>query len=72
MERSMKLAELEVRLSRVGDLIQSSGKNIEQMLASYASNNVECKDCYLKEICTNHSGDACEQRWLSYLENGDF
>jgi hypothetical protein len=65
---SMKLAELEVRLSRVGDLIQSSGKNLEQMLAISARHTVECKDCYLKEICTDHSSDGCEKRWLSYLE----
>jgi len=67
----MKLNELEVRLSRIGDLIQSGGGSIERMLAIYACHDIECRDCYLKEICTDHSTDGCEKRWLSYLQLKD-
>ena len=71
----MNLEEIEKRWLRVGELLDVTGKSIEEILASYASEDdqppFECDVCplRLKGICKPmHPGESCFKLWLNYLE----
>ena len=66
------LEELEKRWVRVGELMEASGKSLEEILALYASTDecppFPCNECplRLKGICKPmHIGDSCFKLWLN-------
>ena len=75
-----KLKELEKRMDRIKVLMDDSGsKSIEEMLATYASDFVDCDKCPLKVKCNPLSDKiegindmiSCFGEWLEYLEAND-
>lgn len=75
-----KLAELSKRMDRVKVLMDASGsKSIEEMLATFASDFVDCDKCPLKVKCDPLSDKMagindvidCFGEWLQYLEAND-
>ena len=75
-----KLAELSKRMDRIKALMDASdSKSIEEMLATFASDFVDCDKCPLKVKCDPVSGKIdsiheiidCFGEWLEYLEAKD-
>lgn len=74
-----KLEELSKRMDRIKVLMDASGHNIEQMLAIFASDFIECDKCPLRVKChpdsdlKDHISDVtnCYISWLMYLEAND-
>ena len=75
-----KLAELSKRMDRIKALMDASGSgSIEVMLATFASDFVDCDKCPLKVKCDplSHNKDSindmidCYGEWLEYLEAND-
>ena len=76
-----KLAELSKRMDRIKALMDASdSKSIEQMLATFASDFVDCDKCPLKVECDPLSHNLkdsindmidCYGMWLKYLEAND-
>ena len=74
-----KLKELSKRMDRIRDLMDASGNSIEQMLATFASDFVDCDKCPLRAECDPMSYNKhdindmldCYGLWLKYLEAND-
>lgn len=74
-----KLGDLSKRMDRIKVLMDASGQNIEQMLATFASDYVGCDNCPLRAACDpdsdvkDHINDllSCYSSWLKYLEAND-
>ena len=75
-----KLKELEKRMDRIQALMDASGsKSIEEMLATFAADFVDCDKCPLKVKCDPLSHKLqgindildCYGEWLEYLEAND-
>ena len=74
-----KLKELEKRMDRIKALMDASGsESIEVMLATFASDFVDCDRCPLQVKCDplSHKIDIkdmidCYGEWLEYLEAND-
>lgn len=78
-DKSQVLEALNKRMDRIKVLMDASGQNIEQMLATFASDFVDCDKCPLKVKCDpysdakDHINDiiSCYGLWLKYLEAND-
>ena len=78
-ELSNRLAELSKRMDRIKVLMDASDKNIEQMLAIFASEYIGYDKCPLRVAChpdsdlKDHISDVtnCYISWLMYLEAND-
>ena len=74
-----KLNELSKRMDRIKALMDASGNNIEQMLATFASDFLDCDKCPLRFECDPMSYNKhnindmfdCYGLWLKYLEAND-
>lgn len=72
-----KLAELSRRMDRIKALMDASGsKSIEEMLATFACEFVDCDKCPLGVQCDPLSYNIndmidCYGLWLKYLEAND-
>ena len=75
-----KLAELSKRMDRIKVLMDASGsKSIEEMLATFESDFVDCDKCPLRVECDPMSYNKhnindmfdCYGLWLKYLEAHD-
>lgn len=68
------IEEIEKRWLRIGELMDATGKSIEEMLALYASDDeyppFKCDDCPLRKkyICIPGHKTSCYDLWLYYLE----
>ena len=72
-----KMEELADRMDRVHNLMEDSGKSMEELLAYGAEYNVDCNHCTICSHCAESSLKVsresglfytCTELWLKYLK----
>ena len=67
-----KLDLLELKMKRIGLLMEASGKTVEAMLSTYANYCLSCDKCPFYKVCKqDYTGIHCKERWEDYLMGVD-
>lgn len=62
---------LELKMKRIGLLMEASGETIEAMLSKYAYYCLGCNTCPFFEVCKQDYSEICTERWEEYLMGVD-
>ena len=69
-DRQQVKDEIAKCMDRIKALMDASGLNMEELLASAAEKHVNCENCILLKTCDKHDNDGCYTTWLKFLEEG--